>query len=50
MKQLEEKDVPKVSGGEVAPGPYEGGELVPPIGPTPTYPQYPGIDPSHQTY
>lgn len=46
MKQLDKKDPPKVSGGEYAPGPYESGELLPPWGPTPTYPQFPGIDQS----
>ena len=42
MKPLDKKDVPQVSGGELSPGPWVGGEVLPPvIAPSPTYPKYP---------
>ena len=43
MKPLDKKDLPQVSGGELSPDPWVGGELLPPvIAPSPTYPQFPG--------
>jgi len=48
MKELDPKQVPAVSGGEMAPGPFGSGELLPPAPVMPDYPQNPArIDPAH---